>query len=461
MKIKFTFVCLFLIILHVSAKEPIESKDDRKLTTDENEVSRRRGVAMKWGMFYPDKMTETDHMIFLVVFGTCTIGMLIIIAFCVFAMLYACIAVCCYYRRQRGRSASHVITTQQILSPTGETDQLLNGQKKHVNFHRTIDGTLSNIAMDKLSEMMKSVGLLYWNNAPRGTVIRIGSNFILTAWHVIQPIVSTPGRIDNNGRPQNSMNLENLKKKDVVNVGFNKDAKNKEHDCRSGLLPKICFLDRAKDACILELDCDSSLVPAPFKDFRDFRQMWEGTPQSKFVHVIGQHPTTMIVVIDPGCKIISKEDKKVKKIKKWLKANKSKLVRNGHNKYDVEECYEYYYDSDDYLLLDTYLEFGASGGAVVSFTPDGDIALVGVLLQGIPSWYWNKEGIEHGYSSKVRIEVACPISNILSSKEWNDSEKRRIIEQDDTSIKIEEDMETDDGDKNAVDKRLASLTLDD
>ncbi|XP_060605705.1 uncharacterized protein LOC132758174 isoform X2 [Ruditapes philippinarum] len=397
MTIKYTFVCLSLIILHVSAKEPIESKDGRMVGHDMTTYTNNETVLLP-------VHGKDENLCKIFSFAVIFLGS----AFTVI--------------RYRGRSASHVITTQQRLSlrisGTGETDQLLNGKKKHVNFHRTIDATLSRIAMYKLLEMMKSVGLLYWNNAPRGTVIRIGSKFILTAWHVIEPIVSSPGRIDNNGRPKNSVILQNLKKKDVVNVGFNKDAKNKEHDCRSGLLPKICFLDRAEDACILELDCDSALLPAPFNVFMDFRKMWDRKPQSKFVHVMGQHPTERIIVLDPGCKVISKGDEKVKKIDKWLKKNKSKVVRNGHDKHDVEECYEYYYESEDYLLLDTYLEFGASGGAVVSFTPDGDIALVGVLLQGIPSWYWNEECVKHGYSSKVRIEVACPISNILKSKEW-------------------------------------------
>ncbi|XP_060605706.1 uncharacterized protein LOC132758174 isoform X3 [Ruditapes philippinarum] len=326
MTIKYTFVCLSLIILHVSAKEPIESKDGRMVGHDMTTYTNNETVLLP-------VHGKDENLCKIFSFAVIFLGS----AFTVI--------------RYRGRSASHVITTQQRLS-------------------LRISGTAS------------------------------------------------PGRIDNNGRPKNSVILQNLKKKDVVNVGFNKDAKNKEHDCRSGLLPKICFLDRAEDACILELDCDSALLPAPFNVFMDFRKMWDRKPQSKFVHVMGQHPTERIIVLDPGCKVISKGDEKVKKIDKWLKKNKSKVVRNGHDKHDVEECYEYYYESEDYLLLDTYLEFGASGGAVVSFTPDGDIALVGVLLQGIPSWYWNEECVKHGYSSKVRIEVACPISNILKSKEW-------------------------------------------
>ena len=74
-------------------------------------------------------------------------------------------------------------------------------------------------------------------------------------------------------------------------------------------------------------------------------------------------------------------------------------------------------ESDEYILLDTYLEFGGSGGAVVSFTPEGELALIGILLLGLPYWFWNKDGVEHGFPNEVRLEVAVQISKVLMSNE--------------------------------------------
>jgi hypothetical protein len=89
------------------------------------------------------------------------------------------------------------------------------------------------------------------------------------------------------------MHLQNLKD---VHIGFTENAESKDEDLRCRLLRKICFLDMDLDACILELDFDSSLLPAPFNNFVNFQNMWDGHPQSKFVHVIGQHPKRTIVV---------------------------------------------------------------------------------------------------------------------------------------------------------------------
>ena len=90
------------------------------------------------------------------------------------------------------------------------------------------------------------------------------------------------------------MNLNTLQRK--VYVDFSENARNMEQECRFGLLGKLCFLDRHLDVCILELDSDSGLLPKPFYIFRDFKSMWNMEPQSKYVHVIGQHPESMKIV---------------------------------------------------------------------------------------------------------------------------------------------------------------------
>ena len=56
------------------------------------------------------------------------------------------------------------------------------------NLKKTVDDTFSETIFNKYNEAMKSVGVLASENI-YGTVFRVGSKYVMTAWHVVYGII--------------------------------------------------------------------------------------------------------------------------------------------------------------------------------------------------------------------------------------------------------------------------------
>ena len=57
------------------------------------------------------------------------------------------------------------------------------------NMKKTVDNTLSDTVMKQYTDIMNSVGALVGWDQLIGTVFRVGSKYVMTAWHCIQGII--------------------------------------------------------------------------------------------------------------------------------------------------------------------------------------------------------------------------------------------------------------------------------
>ncbi|XP_053404649.1 uncharacterized protein LOC123555235 [Mercenaria mercenaria] len=312
-------------------------------------------------------------------------------------------------------------------------------------FKKDMDETLTEKDVQSIMETMKSVGVFRVSKRAVGTVVRVGEKSVLTAWHILERTVCPPGKFNIDGKADLEVYPQYLKD---IDVAFNGKS--------FGVLPHIPFFDRNLDICLLELivtEGEASHLPPPTSLYRDFKTMkWFGT-EPRCVHVIGLHPVTSEIVLDPGCKIISPDDKIVQKAKKWTYSNKMYIEMNfqGKEKVNIDATYADVLNTETNLIINTYLEFGGSGGAVLAFTHDRKVALVAILLKGLPPWYWNmRQGCE--FPKYLRMEVGCHITSILGSPNWTAEEKKRIFE--------EESMETDFYSDENIENSVSRLCID-
>ena len=122
--------------------------------------------------------------------------------------------------------------------------------------------------------------------------------------------------------------------------------------------------------------------------------------------------------MDPGCKIITRDDRNVKKSRNWLKKNMGLLKKlaktQGEDPTLVKWAYYDVYDVGNRLIFNTYLGFGGSGGAVVAILPEGGVALVAILTHGIPASLYTT----FDYPEFMKMEVGSTLKAIKESKEW-------------------------------------------
>ena len=56
-------------------------------------------------------------------------------------------------------------------------------------FKKSVDNSMSQQMVEKYGETMKSVGALVHFGESVGTVLRVGSKYVITAWHLMEKIV--------------------------------------------------------------------------------------------------------------------------------------------------------------------------------------------------------------------------------------------------------------------------------
>lgn len=210
-----------------------------------------------------------------------------------------------------------------------------------------------------------------------------------------------------------------------VYVNFHESSRQSPTSMIFHLDPEIIFSDQVLDIVILSINVASpNDLPPPIRLFADAHSLRIQRNKVSCVHVIGQHPEEDIVVIDIGCKIITSTDEKVKKANQWIEKNRVDLkearVRNKLDPNTIDSAYFDVNDTERKLVINTYLDFGSSGGAVVAIVPEG-VALVGIETHGLPPFFWDTV-IKDPYPKCLRMEVACTMKAIKKSSGWERSQ---------------------------------------
>ncbi|XP_053390138.1 uncharacterized protein LOC128553051 [Mercenaria mercenaria] len=312
---------------------------------------------------------------------------------------------------------------------TNETKHLrtvkdLNEQGHHESspgnniFKKDTDGTLTRPCVVALCECMKSVGILYIGQHGRGTVVRVGCNYIITAWHIVEGILFPACR-------DSTLPDITCLQKDNITVDFGDDRYQATEKFK--LLPNIVFKDADLDIVILVLDTAEKKNNLP----QPFQWIWlrlVGILSTSML-VIGQHPSETCIVIDSECKKICLDDEKVVKAKKWFKTNKEKLKlcrkRKGLDTNSVDSSL-FEINDERKVIIDTFLGKGASGGAIVGKSSDQTLGLVAILTHGIPPPYYDETDLkipqelcmEVGTTMKAikhAMEVQCVDHQIINS----------------------------------------------
>ncbi|KAJ8300076.1 hypothetical protein KUTeg_021595 [Tegillarca granosa] len=214
-------------------------------------------------------------------------------------------------------------------------------------------------------EATQSIGMIHMDNYQYGTGFRVGSKYVMTAYHIVRKIID----------PQKSGNfcVTRLAHQSIWIV-FKYKSRNEVFDekykpLRFKFKPELIYTNEDLDTAILTLQEDEKEFPKPVQNFAEI-------DESKHTYLLG-HPDGNPLRYDPKIELVSLDEKIFESAKKWS-------LKNYH-----EDGYEGITDRRK-ILFHTSFQHGGSGSPGVMLTSHDKVTVVLMLLKGFPSFYFNK-----------------------------------------------------------------------
>ncbi|XP_053390151.1 uncharacterized protein LOC128553066 [Mercenaria mercenaria] len=261
------------------------------------------------------------------------------------------------------------------------------------------DDTLTPTQWNALNTQPQSVGCLIAYGDNRGTVFRVGTCYAMTAFHIFSDIV----RIGDGPNEEDQFDWL-LLKNDEIYVNFNESITDKPR-----ILSKLTciFYDRNLDVAVLKFDLISDL---PRKMVLDK----SGFSNPKAVNIIGfGHPSnTSKKKIDPSCSVIPAASVKIRQAHAWLQTNRI-FYRQKVDDPNVVDAGYYGYDDPHKIILNCYLEHGASGAPLLAVDNKRCVVVVGILTNGIPDFYFRlSPADQRAFPTAYRFEYGTRMKDI-------------------------------------------------
>ncbi|XP_053391534.1 uncharacterized protein LOC128554301, partial [Mercenaria mercenaria] len=260
-------------------------------------------------------------------------------------------------------------------------------------FKKEHDDTLCQSMVSALHEQMESVGVLIFCGKTIGTVFRVGSTFVMTAFHVIK-IVLDPFK---SGSPD-AARLES----DNTFINFN------ESPCTP---PVVAY--KLKKEFIYNVDLDVAVleIQNPLFNLPKKLNLRKAATDATHVYLIGYgHPGEPNKCLDPKCPIVSPNSKRLQE----ALAHRSELEKMGLSPSLVDKEYQKYFRSSK-IVFDCFMEHGASGAPALAYN-NQSVEVVGILTHGLPELYFNlPEHMKRQFPRSLRLEGGAKMQDIF---EW-------------------------------------------
>ena len=166
------------------------------------------------------------------------------------------------------------------------------------------------------------------------------------------------------------------------------------------------------DIVILELDDSTNLPPR-----LNLYPHEINITQVLSVDIIGYgHPKSHKKTLDPNCSIILPEDRSLQEAQAWLQQNKNRLAQGlglQTNPTNVDWSFSGY-DKAESIIFNCFLEKGSSGAPLFTTVP-GDPLVVGVVIKGLPSCFWDLSSTsQQMFPDKYRFEMGTRMNHIYN-----------------------------------------------
>ncbi|XP_045187874.2 uncharacterized protein LOC123545616 [Mercenaria mercenaria] len=266
-------------------------------------------------------------------------------------------------------------------------------------FKKKQDNTLTQPVLDNLNAQMQYVGALMINGVIGGTVFRVGTRYVMTASHVIRPVVYDG--------VSKVLDLQRLRSEHIY-VNFNEAI---------GILPRVvcylncCFYHEELDVAVLEL---SNLSGLPGKmllckgdtnlEIENVSVIGYGNPKQQFK----KH-------LDPLCEVVPQHGREIRLAHRYLRKNKKKMKKMLSNPKTVDDGYQGY-DDEKNIIFHGFLEHGASGGPLLVCNDPHSVKVIGVLTHGIPECFYNlPDNEQNKFPKNFRFHLACRMPMIYNA----------------------------------------------
>ncbi|XP_053403069.1 uncharacterized protein LOC123538728 [Mercenaria mercenaria] len=222
----------------------------------------------------------------------------------------------------------------------------------------------------------ESVGCLISDGIIAGTVFRVGTSFLMTAFHVISHIIKK----DPKG-PDNEDNFDWLQLTyDRVYPNFNESVTDKPK-----IVSKVSciFYNVTLDVAVLQFDVISDLPRKMILDTSGYLK-----PDRVYLIGFGHPENTLKKHIDPSCKVIPSNSSEIKNAHAWLLKDGNRSYREKVDNPDLVDTGYHGYDDPQKIILSCYLEHGASGAPLLAVDNKRSV-VVGFLTNSMPEFYFH------------------------------------------------------------------------
>lgn len=208
-----------------------------------------------------------------------------------------------------------------------------------------------------------------------GTGFRVGSRYIMTAWHVVQEILERGHRLI--GPTQNHGQYAALAQPGVfARFNFLTDTQPSNRD-RWTFKPLVRFSDSEVDTAVLELEDSPLGTPMP-PQFTEF-SIPVLSDKFTFIGHTGSDPQQLDIV--DKCLDTNSEETR----RDIITVKQQSLLLAGRD----YEFPPHRLDRSDRFLFHCTFSKGASGSPGVVVLADGRVVVVTMLLRGFPDWYYD------------------------------------------------------------------------
>ncbi|XP_078339460.1 uncharacterized protein LOC111108810 isoform X4 [Crassostrea virginica] len=290
------------------------------------------------------------------------------------------------------------------------------------------------------SQLFRRIGCI-WSGDNRGTGFRVGSKYIMTAFHVVGEILKqfweevfmrltesekcaihwTEKNVPQDGRwsltdllqtlenPEKQEKLREIGLKSIscnLEIRFSFLGNKHDKEIHSDMISyDVAFASPFCDVVILELLGNEEDLPKPISLYRTN----SSTTQEK-LHIIG-HPNGWELQHDPGCKIIKKKEE----LNELVKGGIEFFSSQGYDKTEVEEDYKPCVISPDHILFhcSQSTAHGSSGSPLIVISDDQP-QVTGMLLRGHPKLYYNYKKGKDKERPDLLVESGISIEKVHS-----------------------------------------------
>ncbi|XP_052230152.1 uncharacterized protein LOC127844162 isoform X2 [Dreissena polymorpha] len=295
---------------------------------------------------------------------------------------------------------------EQHVSRSSSADSFLQNQK-YGQLKKPFDDTMTQRMMGIYIRCMESVGPIMTHSRTCGTGFRVGSNYIMTAWHVITSILDPTQTGQLNGQNLQEAYISFSDPPTAPNVII-------------FTFKCIAYFHKDLDIAILEISDANQRLPVKLS----LRK--EDIPHLKHLSLIGfGHPKNPGKHFEYRCPIVYQQNQA--SLTAFVQKHRQDIINHldvtfvGHWQSKgidpgavVDRGYQ---DADNKLLIHCFMEQGASGSPILACVDAaaGIVEVVGVLTHCIPDYFFclNNEGKKWILEKEFRFEAGSRMKFIF------------------------------------------------